>query len=120
MSGGDASACSFRMRSLVCSLDLGGPSRELFFLLSRDLFSTHNGLFEYSASNAYTVQVCVALSLFASNMQIHSRLVPTARLVPHWPRYMELCGRVLGLALLHRCQIDAFFTRAFYSTILGL
>uniref|UniRef100_A0A914V346 HECT-type E3 ubiquitin transferase n=1 Tax=Plectus sambesii TaxID=2011161 RepID=A0A914V346_9BILA len=30
-------------------LDYGGPSREFFFLLSRDLFNPYYGLFEYSA-----------------------------------------------------------------------
>lgn len=31
---------------------------------------------------------------------------------------MELAGRVLGLALLHRCLIDTFFTRTFYKMLL--
>ncbi|VDN02187.1 unnamed protein product [Thelazia callipaeda] len=38
-------------------LDYGGPSRELFFLLSRELFNPYNGLFEYSANDTYTVQI---------------------------------------------------------------
>uniref|UniRef100_A0AC34F118 HECT-type E3 ubiquitin transferase n=1 Tax=Panagrolaimus sp. ES5 TaxID=591445 RepID=A0AC34F118_9BILA len=33
---------------------------------------------------------------------------------------MELCGRVLGLGLIHRCMIDTFFTRAFYKMLIGL
>lgn len=33
---------------------------------------------------------------------------------------MEMCGRVLGLALIHRCMIDTFFTRAFYKFLLGV
>lgn len=32
---------------------------------------------------------------------------------------MELCGRVLGLALIHHNFVDAFFTRAFYKFLLG-
>lgn len=38
-------------------LDYGGPSREFFFLLSRELFNPYYGLFEYSANDTYTVQV---------------------------------------------------------------
>uniref|UniRef100_A0A915N537 HECT-type E3 ubiquitin transferase n=1 Tax=Meloidogyne javanica TaxID=6303 RepID=A0A915N537_MELJA len=30
---------------------------------------------------------------------------------------MELCGRVLGLALLHRCLLDCFFTKPFYKIL---
>uniref|UniRef100_A0A914S892 HECT-type E3 ubiquitin transferase n=1 Tax=Parascaris equorum TaxID=6256 RepID=A0A914S892_PAREQ len=33
---------------------------------------------------------------------------------------MQLCGRVLGLALVHRCLIDTFFTRAFYKLLLEI
>ena len=38
-------------------LDYGGPSREFFFLLSREVFNPYYGLFEYSANDTYTVQV---------------------------------------------------------------
>jgi len=38
-------------------LDYGGPSREFFYLLSRELFNPYYGLFEYSANDTYTVQV---------------------------------------------------------------
>lgn len=38
-------------------LDYGGPSREFFFLLSRELFNPYYGLFEYSAHDTYTVQI---------------------------------------------------------------
>ena len=40
-------------------LDYGGPSREFFFLLSREVFNPYYGLFEYSANDTYTVQVNV-------------------------------------------------------------
>ena len=44
-------------------LDYGGPSREFFFLLSRELFNPYYGLFEYSANDTYTVSsvsnVCI-------------------------------------------------------------
>ncbi|RCN25565.1 HECT-domain protein, partial [Ancylostoma caninum] len=82
-------------------LDYGGPSRELFYLLSRELFHPYYGLFEYSAPDQYTVQIS-----------------PHSHLVQQEMQWMELAGRVLGLALLHRCLIDTFFTRTFYKMLL--
>ncbi|PIO69537.1 HECT-domain protein [Teladorsagia circumcincta] len=82
-------------------LDYGGPSRELFYLLSRELFHPYYGLFEYSAPDQYTVQIS-----------------PHSNLVQQELQWMELAGRVLGLALLHRCLIDTFFTRTFYKMLL--
>ena len=38
-------------------LDYGGPSREFFFIISREVFNPYYGLFEYSANDTYTVQV---------------------------------------------------------------
>uniref|UniRef100_A0A915DR76 HECT-type E3 ubiquitin transferase n=1 Tax=Ditylenchus dipsaci TaxID=166011 RepID=A0A915DR76_9BILA len=84
-------------------LDYGGPSRELFFLLSRELFNPYYGLFEYSANDTYTVQMS-----------------PMSKFVDNHLQWMELCGRILGLALIHRCLIDTFFTRAFYKFLLRL
>ena len=52
----------------IFSLDYGGPSRELFYLLSRELFNPLYGLFEYSADNQYTVQIST-MSRFVSNEQ---------------------------------------------------
>jgi len=51
---------------LLHSLDYGGPSREFFFLLSRDLFNPYYGLFEYSANDTYTVQIS-PVSMFVEN-----------------------------------------------------
>uniref|UniRef100_A0A914UWT3 HECT-type E3 ubiquitin transferase n=1 Tax=Plectus sambesii TaxID=2011161 RepID=A0A914UWT3_9BILA len=84
-----------------CSLDYGGPSREFFFLLSRDLFNPYYGLFEYSANDTYTVQIS-----------------PMSAFVDNYIEWFYFCGRVLGLALLHRYLIDTFFTRAFYKFLL--
>lgn len=42
---------------VVNRLDYGGPSREFFFLLSRELFNPYYGLFEYSANDTYTVKI---------------------------------------------------------------
>lgn len=82
-------------------LDYGGPSREFFFLLSRELFNPYYGLFEYSANDTYTVQVS-PLSAFVDNCH-------------DWFRFS---GRVLGLALVHQYLLDAFFTRPFYKALL--
>uniref|UniRef100_A0AAF5D8R1 HECT-type E3 ubiquitin transferase n=2 Tax=Strongyloides stercoralis TaxID=6248 RepID=A0AAF5D8R1_STRER len=83
-------------------LDYGGPSRELFFLLSRDLFNPYYGLFEYSNPNVYTVTI-------ARN----------SKKVKNYLKWFELCGRVLGLALIHRCLIDTFFPKPFYKLLLN-
>jgi E3 ubiquitin-protein ligase HECW2 len=84
-------------------LDYGGPSRELFFLLSRELFNPYYGLFEYSANDTYTVQMS-----------------PVSKFVENYLQWYELAGRVLGLCLIHHFQIDTFFTRAFYKFLIGL
>lgn len=84
-------------------LDYGGPSREFFFFLSRELFNPYYGLFEYSANDTYTVQVS-PLSAFVDNCH-------------DWFRFS---GRVLGLALVHQYLLDAFFTRPFYKALLRL
>ncbi|KAI6235694.1 E3 ubiquitin-protein ligase [Aphelenchoides besseyi] len=84
-------------------LDYHGISKELFFLLSRELFNPYYSLFEYSSNNSYNVQIS-SMSKFVDNHL----------------RWMELCGRFLGLALIHRCQIDSFFTVVFYKMLLGL
>ena len=47
-------------------LDYGGPAREFFFMISRELFNPYYGLFEYSASDTYTLQVSPA-SIYNDN-----------------------------------------------------
>ncbi|GMT20872.1 hypothetical protein PFISCL1PPCAC_12169, partial [Pristionchus fissidentatus] len=84
-------------------LDYGGPSRELFFLLSRELFNPYYGLFEYTAPDRYIVSIS-----------------PMSASVDNNQSWMELAGRVLGLSLVHRCLIDTFFTRTFYKMLLEL
>lgn len=51
---------------MCCSLDYSGPSREFFFLVSRELFNPYYGLFEYSANDTYTVQIS-PMSAFVDN-----------------------------------------------------
>ncbi|RUS75276.1 hypothetical protein EGW08_016968 [Elysia chlorotica] len=82
-------------------LDYGGPSREFFFLLSRELFNPYYGLFEYSANDTYTVQVS-----------------PSSTFVENAHEWFRFSGRVLGLALVHQYLLDAFFTRPFYKALL--
>ena len=45
-------------------LDYGGPSREFFFLLSRELFNPYYGLFEYSANDTYTVSLTQSIRCY--------------------------------------------------------
>lgn len=51
---------------VICRLDYSGPSREFFFLVSRELFNPYYGLFEYSANDTYTVQIS-PMSAFVDN-----------------------------------------------------
>jgi len=82
-------------------LDYGGPAREFFFLLSRQVFNPYYGLFEYSANDTYTVQVS-PVSLYVDNSH-------------EWFRF---CGRIIGLVIIHQHLLDAFFTRPFYKALL--
>ncbi|XP_076243809.1 hecw ubiquitin protein ligase isoform X2 [Calliopsis andreniformis] len=84
-------------------LDYGGPSREFFFHLSRELFNPYYGLFEYSANDTYTVQVS-----------------PMSAFVDNYHDWFKFSGRVLGLALVHQYLLDAFFTRPFYKALLKI
>ncbi|CAI5445330.1 unnamed protein product [Caenorhabditis angaria] len=79
------------------ALDYGGPSREFFILLSRQLFHPRNGFFEYYGNDYY-------LNLSKGTHQ--SR------------QWLELCGRVLALAVIHKCLVDVFFTKTFYKNLL--
>lgn len=82
-------------------LDYGGPAREFFYLLSRELFNPYYGLFEYSASDMYTVQIS-----------------PMSTFQEHVLEWFQFAGRVLGVALIHQYLLDAFFTRPFYKALL--
>ncbi|XP_012282544.1 E3 ubiquitin-protein ligase HECW2 [Orussus abietinus] len=84
-------------------LDYGGPSREFFFHLSRELFNPYYGLFEYSANDTYTVQVS-----------------PMSAFVDNYHDWFRFSGRVLGLVLVHQYLLDAFFTRPFYKALLRI
>lgn len=83
-------------------LDYGGPAREFFFLISRQLFDPYYGLFEYSASDTYTLQISPVAARFVSNSRA-------------WLRF---CGRIIGLSLVHQHLLDVFFTRTMYKALL--
>ncbi|XP_003383206.1 PREDICTED: uncharacterized protein LOC100640398 [Amphimedon queenslandica] len=83
-------------------LDYGGPSREFFFLLSRNIFNPYFGLFEYSANDTYTIQISPTSSFIQNNLD--------------WFRF---AGRIVGLVIAQGFLLDVFFTRPTYKSILG-
>ncbi|VDO13854.1 unnamed protein product, partial [Brugia timori] len=84
-------------------LDYGGVAREWFYLLSHDIFSPYYGLFEYSATDNYTLQI-----------NPHSETCN-----PEHLSYFHFIGRVIGIAIYHGKLLDAFFIRPFYKMMLG-
>lgn len=84
-------------------LDYGGVAREWFYLLSHDIFSPYYGLFEYSATDNYTLQI-----------NPHSETCN-----PDHLSYFHFIGRVIGIAIYHGKLLDAFFIRPFYKMMLG-
>ena len=84
------------------SLDYGGPSREFFFLLSREIFNPYYGLFEYSANDTYTVQISPTSSFIQNNLD--------------WFRF---AGRIIALTISQGFLLDVFFTRTVYKSLLG-
>ncbi|KAL3998524.1 HECT-domain (ubiquitin-transferase) family protein [Acanthocheilonema viteae] len=84
-------------------LDYGGVAREWFYLLSHNIFSPYYGLFEYSATDNYTLQI-----------NPHSETCN-----PEHLSYFHFIGRVIGIAIYHGKLLDAFFIRPFYKMMLG-
>ncbi|KAF8793148.1 E3 ubiquitin-protein ligase NEDD4 like protein [Argiope bruennichi] len=84
-------------------LDYGGASRELFFLLSKEMFNPYYGLFEYSAVDNYTLQI-----------NPNSGVCNEDHL-----SYFKFIGRVAGMAVYHGKLLDSFFIRPFYKMMLG-
>lgn len=84
-------------------LDYGGVTREWFFLLSHQIFNPYYGLFEYSATDNYTLQI-----------NPHS-----AACNPEHLSYFYFIGKVMGMAIYHGKLLDAFFIRPFYKMMLG-
>ncbi|XP_067104674.1 E3 ubiquitin-protein ligase NEDD4 isoform X2 [Osmerus mordax] len=83
-------------------LDYGGVAREWFFLISKEMFNPYYGLFEYSATDNYTLQI-----------NPNSGLCNEDHL-----SYFKFIGRVAGMAVYHGKLLDAFFIRPFYKMTL--
>lgn len=83
-------------------LDYGGVAREWFFLMSKEMFNPYYGLFEYSATDNYTLQI-----------NPNSGLCNEDHL-----SYFKFIGRVAGMAVFHGKLLDAFFIRPFYKMML--
>ncbi|XP_022068697.2 E3 ubiquitin-protein ligase NEDD4-like isoform X1 [Acanthochromis polyacanthus] len=84
------------------ALDYGGLAREWFFLMSKEMFNPYYGLFEYSATDNYTLQI-----------NPNSGLCNEDHL-----SYFKFIGRVAGMAVYHGKLLDAFFIRPFYKMTL--
>lgn len=84
-------------------LDYGGVAREWFYLLSKEMFNPYYGLFEYSATDNYTLQI-----------NPNSGLCNEDHL-----SYFKFIGRVAGMAVYHGKLLDGFFIRPFYKMMLG-
>jgi len=84
-------------------LDYGGVAREWFYLLSKEMFNPYYGLFEYSATDNYTLQI-----------NPNSGVCNEDHLL-----YYKFIGRVAGMAVYHGKLLDGFFIRPFYKMMLG-
>ena len=84
-------------------LDYGGLAREWFNNLTTDIFNPYYGLFEYSATDNYTLQI-----------NSNSGLCNEEHL-----QYFRFIGRIVGMAVFHKKLINGFFIRPFYSMMLG-
>ncbi|XP_044294735.1 E3 ubiquitin-protein ligase NEDD4 isoform X2 [Varanus komodoensis] len=83
-------------------LDYGGVTREWFFFLSKEMFNPYYGLFEYSATDNYTLQI-----------NPNSGLCNEDHL-----SYFRFIGRVAGMAVYHGKLLDGFLIRPFYKMML--
>merc|ERR1719376_1397406 len=84
-------------------LDYGGVAREWFYLLSKEMFNPYYGLFEYSSTDVYTLQINPN-SGFCND--------------EHY-QWFHFIGRVAGMAVFHGKLLEAFFIRPFYKMMLG-
>ena len=83
-------------------LDYGGISREWFYLLSHDMLNPYYGLFQYSRTDLYTLQIN-----------------PGSHVNPDHLSYFMFVGRVIGMAVFHGYYIDGGFIMPFYKQMLG-
>lgn len=83
-------------------LDYGGLSRELFSLLSKEVFSPLYCLFEYSSYDNYSLQISPKSVINSEHLS-----------------YFRFAGRLVGLAILNNRLLEAFFVPQIYKAILG-
>uniref|UniRef100_A0A8B9JLT9 HECT-type E3 ubiquitin transferase n=1 Tax=Astyanax mexicanus TaxID=7994 RepID=A0A8B9JLT9_ASTMX len=81
-------------------LDYSGPSREFFFLVSRELFNPYYGLFEYSANDTYTVQIS-----------------PMSAFVDNHHEWFRFSGRILVLILRYSTVDLEFLDEEFHQSL---
>jgi hypothetical protein len=84
------------------ALEHGDVSREWFLILSHEMFNPSYALFEYSAHESLRLQINPASGVNPAHLD-----------------YFKFIGRVLGLAVFHRCFLDANFTLGFYKMVLN-
>uniref|UniRef100_A0A1A9X5D6 HECT-type E3 ubiquitin transferase n=1 Tax=Glossina brevipalpis TaxID=37001 RepID=A0A1A9X5D6_9MUSC len=84
-------------------MDFGGLTREFFSSISRKLFDPCFGLFEYSADDTHKIQMS-----------------PLSASVTNFEGWFQFVGRIFGLALINRCQLEAPLVGHFYKILLRL
>jgi E3 ubiquitin-protein ligase NEDD4 len=84
-------------------IDAGGVSRELYQLVSSELFHPDRGLFQASAINQSCCQINPASGLLNKDHL----------------RYFHFCGRLFAKALFDRQIVNAHFVQSLYKHLLG-
>ena len=74
-------------------LDYGGLQREFFYLISHEIFHPYQDLFEYAATDNYTLQINPSSS------------------EPHHLAMYHFIGRIIGLSIFNGRLLDAYFIR---------
>ena len=103
-------------------LDYGGPQREFFFKLSRQLFNPYYGLFEYSAAGSYTVQISPLSAHIDDALNwsgLHVDLSCDDHVITSCRRF-RFVGRLIGYAIIQGHLLDVFFARHVYKALLGM
>lgn len=83
-------------------LDYGGVAREWLYLLSKEMFNPSYGLFQYTSTDTYTLQIN-----------------PNSDINPDHLSYFKFIGRVIGLAIYHGHYIDGGFAMHVYKKMTG-
>eukprot|EP00931_Biecheleriopsis_adriatica_P121656 TRINITY_DN96718_c0_g1_i1.p1 TRINITY_DN96718_c0_g1~~TRINITY_DN96718_c0_g1_i1.p1 ORF type:complete len:852 (+),score=188.60 TRINITY_DN96718_c0_g1_i1:33-2588(+) len=83
-------------------IDEGGPWREAIPLMFSELLSPNHGLFELLEDGEVLPRWCAA------------------DLVPDYQAQFELCGMLIGMALVYQAYAPAHFSRCFLKHLIGL